>query len=551
MKTYVLRLTPEGRPRRRPWSRPSRRRTSSPRASRSRSAPGSGRWGRRRPGRRVFLDGVKKGKKRVDLPANGEAEVTFPPFKLDADVDDAPGIRPRSAARPTRSSSTTCATSPSRSSRRRKVLVVSDLAADAEFVADALDPDPPTLPPGTPRPFHVERVLTSKFAREAPRTSEALRLHLPEQRQRRELERRGMGQAERLRPRRRGAGRRARPAHRRPSTIGADRRADPAGGPRRPRRRSRSRRRSARWPTSPTRSSASTARSSARSSRRCRSSKYWSVKPHDAGSRVLLSTRTTPALLERVFKGSRTGRVLLWTTPLSRRADPSRPTPGTSSHPLAGWSFFYLMNQTVPYLSGTSEEGLDFEAGRDVVLPIDPTRRFKDYIVSDPKGKATETLSPPVASDALVIVSPQPIGKWSVKGTGTEAGAEASASASTRRVSETQFVAARRRPTWTALQARRSTPSPTTPKGLDTGIQIRPDRARAVPLDHGPDPGRRDGREPAGEPVLPRVGPATGLGLIAARPRRTVEDEGPRGARDERQLHPDRQLVVVAVRRRR
>ena len=48
--------------------------------------------------------------------------------------------------------------------------------------------------------------------------------------------------------------------------------------------------------------------------------RYWSVKPPE-GSRVLLSFADgAPALLERTFKGSKTGRVLLWTTPLSRRA---------------------------------------------------------------------------------------------------------------------------------------------------------------------------------------------------------------------------------------
>ena len=51
---------------------------------------------------------------------------------------------------------------------------------------------------------------------------------------------------------------------------------------------------------------------------------------------VLLSFRTSaPALLERTFKGPRTGRVLLWTTPLSRRPDyggamAANSTPGAS-----------------------------------------------------------------------------------------------------------------------------------------------------------------------------------------------------------------------------
>ena len=42
------------------------------------------------------------------------------------------------------------------------------------------------------------------------------------------------------------------------------------------------------------------------------------------------------------------------------------------------------MTQTVPYLAGTSSEELIYEAGQDVLLPIDPARRFKNYIVQDP-----------------------------------------------------------------------------------------------------------------------------------------------------------------------
>ena len=52
------------------------------------------------------------------------------------------------------------------------------------------------------------------------------------------------------------------------------------------------------------------------------------------------------------------------------------------------------MNQTVPYLAGTVERAADFEAGQDVVLPIDPTRRFKNYVVQGPDGKTTEPAQP-------------------------------------------------------------------------------------------------------------------------------------------------------------
>ena len=65
------------------------------------------------------------------------------------------------------------------------------------------------------------------------------------------------------------------------------------------------------------------------------------------------------------------------------------------------WAFFDLMNQTVPYLAGTSSEQLIYEAGQDVMLPIDPTRRFKNYIVQGPDARSSDRLSPPATSDAL------------------------------------------------------------------------------------------------------------------------------------------------------
>ena len=48
---------------------------------------------------------------------------------------------------------------------------------------------------------------------------------------------------------------------------------------------------------------------------------YWTVTPHQ-GARTLLTFRdNAPALLERTISGPRTGHVLLWTTPLARRTD--------------------------------------------------------------------------------------------------------------------------------------------------------------------------------------------------------------------------------------
>ncbi len=142
--------------------------------------------------------------------------------------------------------------------------------------------------------------------------------------------------------------------------------------------------------------------------------RYWAVKPPE-GSRVLLNYADgAPALLERTFKGSKTGRVLLWTTPLSRRYD--RKARGAwNEFPLPTYpAFLVLMNETVPYLAGTSNEQLDWEAGENVLLFLGPGARFQSFQLMGPDTKTPETLSQSTTSDYLEIVAPQRLGQWTV-----------------------------------------------------------------------------------------------------------------------------------------
>ncbi len=98
------------------------------------------------------------------------------------------------------------------------------------------------------------------------------------------------------------------------------------------------------------------------------------------------------------------------------------------------------MNETVAYLAGTTEESLNFDAGRDVVLPLDPTRRFKSYLVQDPEKKSSDLQNPPENSDALVVVSPQQLGNWTIKANGSEAEGASLGFSLNPPVSETTFV---------------------------------------------------------------------------------------------------------------
>ena len=99
--------------------------------------------------------------------------------------------------------------------------------------------------------------------------------------------------------------------------------------------------------------------------------RYWPIKQPVEGTHVLLSySDGAPALLERTFKGPKTGRVLLWTTPLSRRPDVGGALAANlnawSELPSASyWPFLVLMDQTVPYLAGASSESAQFRRGRE------------------------------------------------------------------------------------------------------------------------------------------------------------------------------------------
>ena len=132
------------------------------------------------------------------------------------------------------------------------------------------------------------------------------------------------------------------------------------------------------------------------------------------GSRTLLSYADgAPALIERAFKGPKGGRVLLWTTPLSRRYNRADPD-AWNDFPNVGWSFPVLMNLTVPYMAGTADEQLNFEAGENVFLRLDPNARLNSFAITSPDGKKAD-LQPPSAHEFLEIPSAQVPGQWDVK----------------------------------------------------------------------------------------------------------------------------------------
>ncbi len=156
--------------------------------------------------------------------------------------------------------------------------------------------------------------------------------------------------------------------------------------------------------------------------------RYWKVEPAADARTLLTYFDGKPALIERAVKTGG-GKVLLWTTPLARRADRTTERDireGWNDFPLV-WPFLVVVNQTVPYLAGKSGKRLNYDAGEDVIIPIDAMHRYSNYTVISPKvegGKGesggVDRQSPPANKSSLVIVAPQPEGNWDVTASGPE-----------------------------------------------------------------------------------------------------------------------------------
>jgi aerotolerance regulator-like protein len=361
-----------------------------------------------------FFDGnVKKGEQPVDLPADGEVEVKFTTPKLDPAVALHQGrVRVSGAPDPLPFDDERFFTF--KVQPALKVVIVTDLAIDAEFVRDALAPDPATLPPGTPRPFRVDQVRSPEFAGRAEEllkdaacvfVNNVAELDPSVWGRLGAYVRDGGGLVI-------GLGDRCRVDHYANSVVAQLAPATPV-------------KKNAAAPTTFGKINDATHPLFSRFPEELDAvlaqvpvSRYWSVTPHQGARTLLTFADGAPALLERTIPGPKAGHVLLWTTPLARRVD--RESDAAWNEFPIFWGFFHLMTQTVPFLAGISTERLIYEAGEDVVLPIDPGRRFKNYIVQGPDARPSDRLSPPVTHDSLVIVSPQPIGQWSVLAAGDD-----------------------------------------------------------------------------------------------------------------------------------
>jgi hypothetical protein len=359
----------------------------------------------------------KKDQKSVEIPANGEVEVKFKTPKLDPSLALYQGeVKISSGLDHLEFDDTRYFTF--KVQPALEVLVVSDRADDARFVAFALDPNPESLPSGAPRPYKVEVIKAADFAVKARERLKDLSCVFLNNVQKLSEDDWGRlngyvheGGSVVI-----GIGDRSDPENYNGPTA-SQLVPGPLGG--------------VKHPESPTTFGnisdathplfSSYPKELAAVLAQVPVYRYRQVAPPQ-GARTLLSFADgAPALIERTFKGPKTGHVLLWTTPLSRVPDPKSSAAWNEfPEPLVGWSFYDLMTRTVPYLAGTSSEELIYEAGRDVVLPLDLAHRYKNYIVQGPDKRMSDRQSPPASNDTLLIVAPQPPGQWTVSASGPE-----------------------------------------------------------------------------------------------------------------------------------
>jgi hypothetical protein len=361
-----------------------------------------------------YLDGVKKDEKTVEVPAQGQVEVSFttPPHLKEGELHRGEVVL-------------SGAPDPLEDDDKRyfsfkvraplKVLIIYDRAVDAEFVADALDSE---LSPSSPRPYLLERIRTGEFSR---RDKDSLKsysciflLNIAQ------LDDSDWGALNRYVHE--GGGLVVGAGH----LCNATNYDSPIPSQFLPAELDR---KSPRPETTFGKVADITHPMFQRFGKELDTQlsqvpvyRYWTIKtppqPIEGAHTLLSFADGAPALLERTFKGPKTGRVLLWTTPLSRSPSTAanRPADVWNEFPLpdSGWSFLVLMNQTVPYLAGTANEPLNFEAGENVFLKLESNTRYTSFKVTGPDQKTTEGLPPP-SSEFLEVAAPQLPGQWTIK----------------------------------------------------------------------------------------------------------------------------------------
>ena len=219
-----------------------------------------------------------------------------------------------------------------------------------------------------------------------------------------------------------------------------------------------------------------------------------------------------PALVESIVNGPEVGRVLVWTTPLSRRPNPGDPDawnefpnpfgerlvvprPDDADRPLPG-----RRRRDPAELRG--RRGRHPAAGPGQSAPAATSSR-------GPAEDLTERINPPREASRLVVEGPEALGHWTV----TRRRRRLDQGRPAARLQRQPQAGGGRLPGDPEGGARRA---PRRPRRLRPGRLARRDRAgpedgagrpRGLPLADRPDPPAADRRELPGQPLPPRGGP--------------------------------------------
>jgi hypothetical protein len=143
--------------------------------------------------------------------------------------------------------------------------------------------------------------------------------------------------------------------------------------------------------------------------------KYWELESLAEGARVVASyANGKPAIVERSVDG---GRVLTMTTPLSDPAhrDPWNLLP-TGPDP---WPFLALAGSMSDYLSGASDDRLNYLAGETVVVREDVPLERGNFVLRLPSGEAVrQSLAP--GRDEVVVTTTSELGNYRLESGGAQ-----------------------------------------------------------------------------------------------------------------------------------
>ena len=237
--------------------------------------------------------------------------------------------------------------------------------------------------------------------------------------------------------------------------------------------------------------------------------RYWTLKP-PVGTRVLLNfTDQCPRCWSGPSRapgpgGSCSGppRWPARARPTDRGAWNEFPSPAANN-----WAFLALMNETIPYLAGTTNEQLNFEAGENVLLSLGPGARFQNFRVTGPDTKTTESLAPSASSDVLEIVAPQMLGQWTVMAKDAEKQQTQFGFSLNPPRTESQFSPLETQRPRRNLRQGRLCPGRGRQDAPD-GCREDQGRHRALPLADDVDHDHRDAGEPSGQHLLQGSGAA-------------------------------------------